>query len=173
MSEQTESLPADQAQPPGGKPWFPSLRSRWWTVLLVVSLMANLVIGGMIAGRYVSRGPHDRIVGAGYVQLVPRRFFQDLPPERRRLLMDVLRASRQDLRALRQANEEISLRLADALGAADYSEEAVAKVIAEYTTGSGSLAARGGAVALDIVRRLTPEERKALAASIRERARRR
>jgi hypothetical protein len=148
---------------------LPELRSRWWTVLLGLSLMLNLAIGGMIAGSFIEHGPRDRLVGASYVQLVPRRFFHDLSRERRRELMEIVHNNRPDLRALREATGQTSLRLADALSAPDYKEEDVVKVIAEFSTGTESLAARGGAVVLDIVRLLTPEERQALARAIRER----
>ena len=153
--------------------WLPALRSRWWTVLLGLSLMLNLAIGGMIAGKFLEHGPRDRLVGASYVQLVPRRFFHDLPRERRRQLMDIVHNNRPDLRALREAAGQTSLRLADALASPDYKEENVVKVIAEFSTGTQSLAARGGTVVLDIVRLLTPEERQALAAAIRERGNKR
>jgi len=39
--------------------WLPTLRSRWWTVLLGLSLMLNLAIGGMIAGNFMEHGPRD------------------------------------------------------------------------------------------------------------------
>jgi hypothetical protein len=87
--------------------------------------------------------------------------------------MDIVHNNRPDLRVLREATGQTSLKLADALAAADYKEEEVAKVIAEFSTGTQSLAARGGTVVLDIVRRLTPEERQALAAAIRERGNKR
>jgi hypothetical protein len=153
--------------------WLPALRSRWWTVLLGLSLMLNLAVGGMIAGSFMEYGPRDRLMGASYVQLIPRRFFHDLPRERRRELMGIIHNSRPDLQALREATGKTSLKLADALTATDYKEEEVAKVIAEFSTGTQSLAAKGGAVVLDIVRLLTPEERQALAAAIRERGKRR
>jgi len=153
--------------------WLPALRSRWWTVLLGLSLMLNLAIGGMIAGSVMEHGPRERLMGASYVQLIPRRFFHDLPRERRKELMDIVHNNRPDLRVLRDAAGQTSLKLADALAASDYKEEEVAKVIAEFSTGTQSLAARGGTVVLDIVRLLTPEERQALAAAIRERGKRR
>ena len=32
------------------RPWLPQLRSRWWTLLLGVSLMANLLVIGLALG---------------------------------------------------------------------------------------------------------------------------
>lgn len=153
--------------------WLPALRSRWWTVLLGLSLMLNLAVGGMIAGRFMEYGPPERLMGASYVQLIPRRFFHELPRERRRALMEIIRNNRPDLKVLRDVHEQTSLKLADALSAADYKEDEVAKVVSEFSASTENLAARGGTVVLDIVRLLTPEERLALAAAIRDRAKRR
>lgn len=170
MSNASNSPPAGEERGSSLLRWLPSLRSRWWTALLGLSLMLNLAIGGLIAGQFFEGGPRERLMGASYVQLVPRRFFHDLPHERREVLMEVLRSNRPDLRELRAANEQTSLKLADALSAADYKEEEVAKVISEFAASSQGLAARGGTVVLEIVRLLTPEERLALAAAIRDRA---
>jgi uncharacterized membrane protein len=173
MTEHMQNHQTPDTGPANGGRWLPSLRSRWWTVLLGLSLMANLLIGGMIAGRFIADGPPDRLVGASYVQLVPRRFFHDLPRERRRELMELVRGNRIDLRALRQATEQTSLKLADALSAVNYNEADVARAVEEFSSGTESLAARGGTVVLEIVKRLTPEERLALAEAIRARGKRR
>ena len=42
--------------------------------------------------------------------------------------------------------------------------------VTAFATGTESLAARGGEVVIQIVQQLTPEERKSLAAAIRQRA---
>jgi uncharacterized membrane protein len=167
----TEQQTPEMPEAGSTRSYLPVLRSRWWTVLLGISLMLNLLVGGLILGNLAVHGPRERLMGASYVQLIPRRFFRDLPYERRRELMEIVRQNRPNLRELRRANEQVSLKLADVLSAASFDEAAVAQVINEFSTGSESLAARGGSVALDIVRRLTPEERALLAAAIRDRAR--
>jgi uncharacterized membrane protein len=155
--------------PRGLARFLPQLRSRWWSALLIASLMLNLLVGGIAIGNFAINGPPDRLMGASYVQLIPRRFFQELPRERRRELMDIVRANRTDLRELRKASEDSAIKLADVLEKETYAEADVITVISAFSTGSESLAAKGGAVVLDIIRKLTPEERKLLAASIRER----
>jgi hypothetical protein len=62
--------------------WLPHLRSRWWAVVLGLSLMLNLLVGGIMLGG--AFGPHrmERLSGASYVQLIPRSFFRQLPKER-------------------------------------------------------------------------------------------
>jgi uncharacterized membrane protein len=161
--------PGTEAPTTGLKRFLPQLRSRWWSALLIASLMLNLLVGGIVIGNFATNGPPDRLMGASYVQLIPRRFFQELPRERRRELMEIVRNNRADLRELRKASEDSALKLADALEKDAYTEADALAVISTFSTGSESLAAKGGAVVLDIIRKLTPEERKQLATSIRER----
>jgi uncharacterized membrane protein len=158
-------------QPEAGSARFlPRLRSRWWSALLVASLALNLLVGGIALGNYFAARSPERLMGASYVQLIPRQFFKELPRERRRELMEIVRSNRGDLRELRKASEETATKLADVLEKDTYTEADATAVINSFATGSESLAAKGGAVVLDILKKLTPEERKALAANIRERS---
>jgi Heavy-metal resistance len=149
--------------------WLPQLRSRWWTLLLGLSLMLNLMVGGIIAGARFGDGRMERLQGASYVQLIPRKFFRDISGERRGVLMQIVRDNRDDLRNLRAASESTSLKLADALERENFSIDEVRQTVATFSTGTESLAARGGDVVVKIVGQLTPEERKLLAAAIRDR----
>lgn len=150
--------------------WLPSLRSRWWTVLLGFSLMLNLAVVGVMAGGFWAGRGGERLAGVSYVQLIPRNFFRDLPSDRRQQLMQIVRDNREDLRNLRATSEGVSVKLADALEKPTFSIEDVQRTVAEFSTGTQSLAARGGDVVVKIVSQLTPEERKLLAEAIRNRA---
>jgi hypothetical protein len=87
--------------------WYrfvPQLNSRWWTALLGLSLMANLLIAGLVLGtRY--RGD-DRIMGASAVQVFPRSFLRDMPRERRNELMGIVRRDMRGLRDMREGSSE-------------------------------------------------------------------
>jgi uncharacterized membrane protein len=150
--------------------WLPTLRSRWWTLLLGLSLMLNLAVVGVMAGGFWAGRGAERLAGVSYVQLIPRSFFRDLPSDRRQQLMQIVRDNREDLRNLRAASEEVSVKLADALDKPTFLLEDVTKTVTEFSTGTQSLAARGGDVVVKIVSQLTPEERKLLADAIRQRA---
>lgn len=152
---------------------LPPLRSRWWTLLLGLSLMLNLLIGGLAVGRFVGGGPMERMMGASYVQLIPRSFFADLTKERRRELLDIIRNNRDELRDLRAASDATSLALAADLEKQPFSATDVQNTVSKFSTGTESLAARGGSIVVEIVSMLTPDERQLLARSIRERADRR
>jgi hypothetical protein len=84
--------------------------------------------------------------------------------------MGTVRERMHDLRQLRATSTAASLQLADALEKPDATEADIKAAVDSFATGSGSLAAGGGAIVLEIVGKLTPEEKKLLAVSIRERA---
>ena len=150
--------------------YMPAQGSRWWTALLVGSLAINLLIGGAVAARFFTREGHERLRGASYTQLIPRGFFSEIPRERRRVLLDILKQYRKDFRGDRDAFEAAAGKLADALEVEPYDVEKVKLVINEFASQAGKLVARGGDAALEILAQLSPDERKILAEAIRERA---
>ncbi len=145
-------------------------RSKWWLVLLVVSLALNLLVGGAMLARGLTRESPERLMGTSYTQLIPRGFFREIPRERRREILDILKKYRKEFQADRDTTEDVAAKFGEALGAEPYSAENVNAVVAEFAEKSRNLAARGGAAALEIIGTLTPEERRILAKAIRERA---
>ncbi len=150
--------------------YWPARGSRWWSALLIGSLAINLFIGGAVATRIIRHDGPERFIGASYTQLIPRRFFAELPGERRRVLLDILKQYRKDFRADREGSEAAAAKLADALLIKPYDVEKVKLVVNEFAGQTGKLAARGGDAALDIIALLSPDERKILAETIRDRA---
>jgi uncharacterized membrane protein len=150
-------------------PWLPQLRSRWWTALLGLSLMLNLLIVGLAGGAFWKGGRDARLAGASYIQLVPRSFFRDISSERRDVLMQIVRGHRDDLRDLRKTADGASLKLAEALEKDPFVLDDVRKTVSDFSTGTESLAAKGGDIVMQIVTQLSPEERTLLAAAIRAR----
>jgi uncharacterized membrane protein len=160
---------SDDGTTPKSRYW-PAQGSRWWSALLIASLALNLFIGGAIATRFLTRDGPQRFIGASYTQLIPRRFFAEIPGERRKVLLDILRQYRKDFRAEREGTESVAAKLADVLVSEPYDVEKVKLVVGEFAGQSEKLAVRGGDAALDIIGRLSPDERKILADAIRERA---
>lgn len=152
--------------------WLPVLRSRWWTALLIVSLMANFLVIGLAVGFRFEGGRPERMMGASYIQLIPRDFLRQLPRDRRQELMGSVHEKLRQLRELRASSQASPLLLADALEKPGATDADVKAAVDAFTSGSGSLAAGGGAIVLDVVSKLTPDERKLLAQAIRERAQR-
>jgi uncharacterized membrane protein len=149
--------------------WLPHLRSKWWTALLGLSLMLNLLVGGVLLGGFFGKHRMERLAGVSYVQLIPQNFFRGLPSDRRQQLMQIVKDNRDALRDLRNQSEASALKLAEVLEQPAFSIEEVQKTVTAFSTGTESLAARGGDVVVRIVSQLTPEERKVLAQAIRER----
>lgn len=147
----------------------PTSRSKWWKALLIASLALNLLIGGAVATRFFVRGPADRIMGASYTQLIPRRFFAEMPRDRRRVLLDILKNYRDDFRDGREASAEVAAKLADVISAEPYDVANMKTVVAEFVGQNNNLASRGGDAVMDILAALTPEERQILAKVIRDR----
>ena len=160
---------SDDGTNPKSRYW-PAQGSRWWSALLIASLAINLFIGGAVATRILRHDGPERFIGASYTQLIPRRFFAEIDRERRRALLDILKQYRKDFRADREGSEAAAAKLADALLLEPYDVEKVKLVVNEFAGQTGKLAARGGDAALDMIALLTPEERKILAETIRDRA---
>ena len=150
--------------------YWPSQGSRWWTALLIASLALNLFIAGAIATRFFTHGGPERFIGASYTQLIPRGFFAEMPRDRRKVLLDILKQYRKDFRGDRDASEAAATKLADALVVEPYDVEKVKLVVSEFAGQTGKLASRGGDAALDIIALLSADERKILADAIRDRA---
>jgi uncharacterized membrane protein len=158
--------------PPKGR-FIPELRSPWWAALLALSLMANLVVGGAAIGARMRGDGWQMGLMENRAQLLPRKFFAALPHDRRRALMDMFRAKKDQFMQSRQAADAVTLKFADLLEQPEFDQVKVKAVIDDFTSGSTSFATQGEVVILDIVAKLTPDERKKLAYDIRERAARR
>jgi uncharacterized membrane protein len=144
--------------------------SKWWKALLIGSLALNLLIGGAVVTRFVTHGGPDRFVGASYTQLIPRRFIVELPRDRKRVLLDILKNYRDDFRNDRDVSAQVAIKLADAIVGEPYDVEKAKLVVNEFAEQNGKLVSRGGAAVLDILAVLTPDERQSLAKVIRERS---
>ena len=152
---------------------IPEFRSPWWTALLVLSLMANLLIAGAAIGFRFHGGRGLGGFSGNSDQLLPRKFFGDLPRERRREFMDMLRSKNDDYMQNRDASDAISLKFAVALDQPDFDQTKAKSIVDEFTSGPNSFAFQSEALILDVVNKLSPDERKSLAAAIRDRVARR
>lgn len=148
----------------------PRPRRRLWTIVLVLSLALNLLVGGAIAARFFFPPPPERFIGASYAQLVPRKFLAGLDRARRGELLAVLRQYRDEFHDGRLAARMLSAELATALDTEPYDEEKVKQAVQAYAKTGNELVAHGANAALDFIAKLTPEERKSMAARLRERA---
>jgi uncharacterized membrane protein len=152
--------------------WLPELKSRWWSALLIASLAINLLIAAAVATHFVRDGG-GRPEGLGrpsYAQLIPRKFFADLPRERRRELLDVLKKYRGDFRTGREEARANALKLADALDAEPFDSTRANEATAAFAASGNAMVQRASSLAVEFIAKLTPEERKMLAQRIRDRS---
>ncbi len=141
----------------------------WTMFLLVASLAINLLIAGAIGMRYFSPERMERWSGASFTQLLPRGFLSDLPEERRREFLDLLKSRREAFRQSRQEMTAAAQRFADALERNPYDEAEANKAIDDFTRLSTALVDSGTLVTRQVVEKLTPEERGLLAKAVRDR----
>lgn len=155
---------SDAAPDPGSRPRWP-----WWRIVLVASLALNLLVGGAVASRFFMQERMQRFGGISNVQLIPRHFLGALPRERRSELLAVFRGSAGRIKAERQASRQAAMNLAGALETEPYDEAKVRAVAEEFGAAGNRVIAQGIAAAMEVIAKLTPEERKLLAEHIRKR----
>ena len=135
-------------------------RRRWLTWALVASLGLNLTFAGLVAGTLL-KGPPPPMLGVG-------QYARALPEPYRRDLGRALRDGRPDWPAVRDAWRGRRAALATALTAEPYDPAAVAGLLDQDRAIAGEIAARGAALLLDEIDRMSTAERTAYAARLAE-----
>jgi uncharacterized membrane protein len=147
----------------------PRRRINWLQLLLIGSLALNLLfIGGAVA-RFVTHGPHERMSGMSQMQLIPRKFFDELSRARRRELLVVFKNFSKEFGDGRKAARDEVMNLANALEAEPYDPARVKAIVDAFSERSSHLVRTGGEAALTVIGKLSPEERKLLSRQIRHR----
>ena len=151
-------------------PAAPGKRWPWWYVVLTASLALNLLFGGFAVSWYFFHPVSARTASMSFLNLVPPKFFADLDRTRREELVGTVRASREKFRTGRQASRKLAEDVAGALETTPYDEARLRAALDSFTRNGTDLIAIGGQAALDLIARLSPEERVKLAQRIRDRA---
>ncbi|QIG49664.1 periplasmic heavy metal sensor [Nordella sp. HKS 07] len=141
----------------------------WTKLLLVASLAVNLLIAGAAGMSYFAPERIERWSGASFTQLLPRSFLTELPDERRREFLDLLKSRRDAFRESRQDMTAAAQRFADALERNPYDEAQVNAAIDDFTRLSNDMVDSGTLMTRQIIQKLTPVERSKLAAAVRDR----
>jgi uncharacterized membrane protein len=151
------------SSPPG----LPVRRFDWMKALLIASLALNLLFVGGAFARFMMYGPPERMSGMSQMQLIPRKFFGELAPDRRRELLAVFKSFGKDFRDGRKVARQQVVNLAAALETEPYDPARVKAVVDSFSQQSAALVGTGGKAALTLIEKLSPEERKLLARHIR------
>ncbi len=162
----------DQHLKRGTFSWLPDTSHGIWRLCLLASLMINLAIAGLMIGHIFGRQPMDRPGAANYNQFVPRKFFGDLGKDRRVELAEAFRNSRPDFEKMHAQTTVQAEQIAAALVDPNYDATKINTLIDSFTTGSESVAAKGGTLLKDFYAKLTAEERTLLSKEILEKQKR-
>lgn len=154
--------PSPQAKPPR--------RGRWIGILLLISLALNLLVAGFFIAHKLRPEKHRRITGPGYTQLIPRKFFFDVNPDRRAELVEAMRAHRKLFRGHRRELRGAAKLVADALEAEPFDQAALDAALQGFHGKSVELIDEGGRIGASFYAMLTDQERKQLGKRIRQKA---
>jgi len=122
--------------------------------------------------RYFYPERMERWSGASFTQLLPRKFMSDLPEERHREFLDLLKSQRGTFRESRADMRDVALRFAEALERNPYDEARSPPPSRISPSYRNRMVDSGTLVTLQIVQKLTPEERILLAQHVRDRVER-
>ena len=147
------------------------LKANWKSTLLVASLACNLVIIGMVVSHgFMDEREPGRIQATSWSQLLPRGFFVKIEDHRRGALLDDLKVHNGNFRKGRGELRNRAAAVAAALEAEPYDAMRVEAAITQFGDEGKRLMDEGSNVALGVIGKLTPDERKILAGEIRKRA---
>lgn len=154
-----------QPPPPAPKP------RRWVMPLLFVSLAANLLILGLVAGAFLSPdgprgGREDQRAVRG---VLGEPFFRALPEgDRRAMIRDIL-GNREQFRETRDALRDRVASFLDALRAEDFDRAEVERLLGEQRQAAISRQSFGESLLLDRLEAMTASERAAYADALESR----
>ena len=162
--------------PPAQPAPNPAKSGRGMKIALIVSLMLNALFAGAIGMRVYhvkqTGGWHHERPGPG-PKMGMGRFFHELPKARREELRKKFSTKRVEMRAHHKASREAKEEVITLLRADTFDEEKLSAAFATLSSARGANAKRNNAYLLDVIKSLTPAERKAMADSMVRRNERR
>ena len=142
-------------------------------IALVISLALNLLAAGLVTSHFIREHRAEAIHRPTGLELLPRKFFGDLSAERRKVLLELLRARRGGFRERLQALRAASVKIAEALEAEPYDPSATEAAVNAFGATGKAMIDGGTQAAMAMIGQLTPPERLTLAQRIRKRAEKR
>lgn len=134
-------------------------RSRWLTILLVVSVGLNIAAVGFIAGRATGdrfRPPFaNPLLGSGGL-------IRDLPEPRREQLSRIMREHGRDLHSSIREMRRAQDALREALAAPEFDRDETAAALDAFRDSLCSSMTRGNETIIALAQAMTPEERMQL-----------
>lgn len=132
---------------------------RWAGPLLLVSLMANLLVVGMLAGAFLSNHHHRH--GPGGRERALSGFLRTLPPERQKVLLGELEPSRAVIKAARGKAHDARHAAIEAFAADPVDPAALATAFESANAAEASLRSTFSSVLVSMASKLSADERRA------------
>lgn len=134
---------------------------RWVLGVLLVSLMANMIIVGAVAGRiWLHHGGHGWFERHRHGEGM-RSFLREVPEPRRAELKEMIQANRALVREDRNKVRELRKAVREAMLREPFDKTAVVTALGEVTSARQELATRFTTDLVQILERMSPAERKA------------
>ncbi len=135
---------------------------RWVMFVLLASLMLNMVFVGVAAGRiwahHNGHGWNSRHKDSGM-----RGFLRELPEARRKELRDMMRANREAAREERQKVRAVRQAVREAIAREPFDRAALESALSQVNVARQSFRARVASDFVEMVVKMTPDERKMFA----------
>ena len=132
---------------------------RWLWAVLLASLMINMVVVGVFAGRMWAHHGHGGYRHEGGVQ----GFLKGLPEARQQELGALVKANREGLRAERTRIRALKQAVREAITREPFDRAALEAALTEVSVARQGLRARAASDLADLVARMTPQERQLFA----------
>jgi uncharacterized membrane protein len=144
--------------------------SRRRSVALVISLAVNVLLIAVIAVTLM------RAVNGGFIRqpggvLAPASVMRELPEDRRQAIRAVQVKHQDAMRSARREARRARLAVFRVFAAPDFDPAAFDRALAHVHDADAALEMEAIAMVKDVVTTLTPQERSAVAAKVRQRAR--
>ncbi|MEQ8934875.1 MAG: periplasmic heavy metal sensor [Amphiplicatus sp.] len=147
--------------------------NRGLTILLAVSIAANVFLGGFVAGRLLGGPPHGKpdhsFDGGRTFSLKMAGEIEELSPEAREAFRKVFAESRERLIKNHRETKRLRKALSEALAADPWSRTQVEAAHAELRAAESAQQAALAALLIDAFEGLSAEDRKALTSAMDKR----
>lgn len=132
-------------------------------ILLIVSLAANLLVAGVVAGAFFSGGPEKRGPGRGYSNLPLGPYGRAFSKEDRADLRAAFEARKPWFDKSRRQMRGFGKEMAAAMRAEPFDAAAITDILARQSAVWGEIQAEGQKLFVERVSAMTPDQRAAFA----------
>ncbi|MSO89176.1 MAG: periplasmic heavy metal sensor [Rhodospirillaceae bacterium] len=135
-------------------------RSRWFSLVLMLSIAGNLFLGGIVAARWINRPDLSMGPPQG-----PQVALRGVPREYRKAIEDVFAAKRPEMASALEATRQARNMIREALGAEPFNAAVLQTAYATLRERSMTVQQKYNDATVEAAAKLPAEVRKAMAAA--------